>query len=39
MDHRATTPQSVLWLAQTEVKTSFINQGSPWENGYVESFT
>ena len=26
------------WLAQAEVKTLFINKGSPWENGYVESF-
>ena len=26
------------WLAQAEVKTLFIAKGSPWENGYVESF-
>lgn len=26
------------WLAQAEVKTLFIAPGSPWENGYVESF-
>ena len=26
------------WLAQTEVGTLFIAKGSPWENGYVESF-
>jgi len=26
------------WLDQAEVKTLFINKGSPWENGYVESF-
>ncbi|MCP4888630.1 MAG: transposase family protein [Planctomycetaceae bacterium] len=25
-------------LAQVEVKTLFIEPGSPWENGYVESF-
>jgi transposase InsO family protein len=26
------------WLARVEVKTLFIERGSPWENGYVESF-
>ena len=26
------------WLANLEVKTLFIEPGSPWENGYVESF-
>jgi transposase InsO family protein len=26
------------WLQKTGVKTSFIEPGSPWENGYVESF-
>ena len=26
------------WLDQAEVKTLFIAKGSPWENGYVESF-
>ena len=26
------------WLAQANVKTLFIAKGSPWENGYVESF-
>lgn len=26
------------WLEQVEVKTLFIQPGSPWENGYVESF-
>jgi transposase InsO family protein len=26
------------WLARVEVKTLFIEPGSPWENGYVESF-
>jgi putative transposase len=26
------------WLAQAEVQTLFIAKGSPWENGYVESF-
>ena len=26
------------WLAQVGVKTLFIEPGSPWENGYVESF-
>ncbi len=26
------------WLEQAEVKTLFVAKGSPWENGYVESF-
>ena len=26
------------WLQQAEVETLFIAKGSPWENGYVESF-
>ena len=26
------------WLHRVGVKTLFIEQGSPWENGYVESF-
>jgi putative transposase len=26
------------WLGRVEVKTLFIEPGSPWENGYVESF-
>ena len=26
------------WLAKLEVKTLFIEPGSPWENGYCESF-
>ncbi|WP_146255561.1 DDE-type integrase/transposase/recombinase, partial [Azospirillum sp. TSA6c] len=26
------------WLAQVGVKTLFIEPGSPWENGYNESF-
>jgi transposase InsO family protein len=26
------------WLARIGVKTLFIEPGSPWENGYVESF-
>lgn len=26
------------WLAQLQVKTLFIEPGSPWENGYNESF-
>jgi putative transposase len=26
------------WLKSVEVKTLFIEPGSPWENGYVESF-
>jgi putative transposase len=26
------------WLKQVQVKTLFITPGSPWENGYIESF-
>ena len=26
------------WLSRLQVKTLFIEPGSPWENGYVESF-
>lgn len=26
------------WLESVEVKTLFIEPGSPWENGYIESF-
>ena len=26
------------WLAEMNVKTLFIEPGSPWENGYIESF-
>jgi len=26
------------WLNRLGVKTLFIEQGSPWENGYIESF-
>ena len=26
------------WLARVNVKTLFIETGSPWENGYIESF-
>ena len=26
------------WLHELEVKTLFIEPGSPWENGYIESF-
>jgi len=26
------------WLDQTAVDTLHIQKGSPWENGYVESF-
>ena len=26
------------WLARVNVKTLFIEPGSPWENGYIESF-
>ncbi len=26
------------WLYNLEVKTLYIEPGSPWENGYIESF-
>jgi putative transposase len=26
------------WLGKVGVKTLFIEPGSPWENGYIESF-
>jgi transposase InsO family protein len=26
------------WLSRVEVKTLYIEPGSPWENGYTESF-
>ena len=26
------------WIATVEAKTAFIEPGSPWENGYCESF-
>jgi len=26
------------WLERVEVKTLYIETGSPWENGYIESF-
>ena len=26
------------WLSRLEVKPLFIEPGSPWENGYIESF-
>ena len=26
------------WLERVEVQTLFIESGSPWENGYIESF-
>jgi len=26
------------WLADVEVQTLYIEPGSPWENGYIESF-
>jgi putative transposase len=27
-----------IWLNRLGVKTLFIEPGSPWENGYIESF-
>ncbi len=26
------------WLAQNQIKTIYIDPGSPWQNGFVESF-
>ena len=26
------------WLAQNHIKTIYIEPGSPWQNGFVESF-
>ena len=26
------------WLSQLNVRTLYIEPGSPWENGYIESF-
>lgn len=28
----------IQWLQSLEVKPLFIEPGSPWENGYIESF-
>ena len=30
--------KNLQWLERVGVKTLFIEPGSPWENGYVESF-
>ena len=27
-----------VWLRRAEIKTLFIDPGSPWQNGYIESF-
>jgi transposase InsO family protein len=27
------------WIAAVGAKTAYIERGSPWENGYIESFT
>ena len=32
----ATTVQQ--WLHDNRIKTSYIDAGSPWQNGYIESF-
>jgi putative transposase len=26
------------WIAAVDTKTAYIERGSPWENGYIESF-
>jgi transposase InsO family protein len=33
-----TNDQIRAWLSELGVKTLFIEPGSPWENGYIESF-
>jgi transposase InsO family protein len=30
--------QLITWLKKIWVKTAYIEPGSPWENGYIESF-
>ena len=34
-----TAKQARQWLARLGVRTLYINPGSPWENGYIESFS
>ena len=29
---------SARWLAEKQIKTIYIDPGSPWQNGFVESF-
>ena len=36
--HSASFKARVTWLNRLGVKTLYIEPGSPWENGYVESF-
>ena len=38
MDRSSWPTPFAVGLAQADVKTLFIAKGSPWENGYVESF-
>jgi len=38
MDRRSRLSRSKPWLAELKVNTLFIEPGSPWENGYNESF-
>ena len=26
------------WLSENQIKTRYIDPGSPWQNGYIESF-
>jgi transposase InsO family protein len=36
---RASTVEAVQeWIAAAGAKTAYIERGSPWENGYIESF-
>jgi putative transposase len=27
-----------IWLRENQIKTRYIDPGSPWQNGYIESF-
>ena len=38
MDQSLTLRQFGRWLSHLDVKTLFIEPGSPWENWYIESF-
>ena len=34
----SSSPRRARWLGRIGVKTLYIEPGSPWENGYCESF-
>jgi putative transposase len=31
-------PKIQIWLRENQIKTRYIDPGSPWQNGYIESF-